>query len=117
MSDTFIIKRRDNLPVLRATLFTDQAQTVPVDLTNASFVKVKVGKLNQAPILDKTMTILSPRTTGRVEHQFSIVDTNQFPDEYLMEFEVSWNGGNVSTYPKQGYKTFKVIADLDPETQ
>jgi hypothetical protein len=115
MSDTFTIKRRDNLPVLRATLYTDEAQTVPVDLTNASVVLVKVGKVNQAPTLTKSMTILTPRTSGRVEHQFTTTDTFVAPDDYSMEFEVTWNNGDVSTYPKQGYKTFRVVADLDQE--
>lgn len=115
MSDTFTIKRRDNLPVLRATLYTDEAQTVPVDLTNANIVLVKIGKVNQAPLMSKSMTILSPRTAGRVEIQFTTDETYVTPDEYSMEFEVQWTGGDVSTYPKQGYKTFRVIADLDQE--
>lgn len=115
MSDVFTIKRRDNLPVLRATLYTDEAQTVPVDLTNVNQVLVKVGKVNQAPTLNKSMTILEPRTAGRIEVQFTTSETFLSPDDYSMEFEVQWVGGDVSTYPKQGYKTFRVVADLDQE--
>lgn len=115
MSDEFVIKRRDNLPVLRATLYTDEAQTVPVDLTDADIVLVKVGKVNQAPLLNKNMIVLEPRTAGRIECQFTTTETFQTPDDYNMEFEVQWLGGDVSTYPKQGYKTFRIVADLDQE--
>lgn len=113
MSDTFTIKRRDNLPILRATLYSDSEHTQPVDLTNADEVHLKVGRVNQSITIDKVMTILSPPTNGKVETQLTTAETNQQPGDYQMEFEVNWVGGDKSTYPKLGYKQFVIVADLD----
>jgi hypothetical protein len=115
ITDTFSIKRRDNLPILRGTVWMDAEMTTPVDLTDAQEVHVKIGKLNApgGPILDVEADILEPRALGRIEHQFTTVETNQLPDTYLMEYEVTWTGGDVATYPKAGYLNFVIIADLD----
>jgi hypothetical protein len=113
MADTFTIKRRDNLPVLKATLYSDSELTQEVDLTDADDVILKVGKVGEAPTINRPMDIIEPKTQGRVELQLTSSDTNIQQGDYQMEFEVNWLGGDISTYPKLGYLTFTVVADLD----
>lgn len=114
MADTFEIKHGDTRPELIATLYSDSAMTVPVDLTNATSVKIKVGDGQTTVKLDKTMTIKTPATDGKVGYQFTVTDWSAVaPGDHDMEFEVTWNDTTISTYPKTGYKTLKVNPDLD----
>jgi hypothetical protein len=113
MASVFSIKRRDNRPWLRGTLWADTPHTEPVDLTNAEVLKVKVGIEGNPLLIDRAITILDP-ASGKFETQFSIAETNQLPATYQMEFEVTWTNGDVSTYPKEGFLQFVVFPDLDP---
>jgi len=117
MPSVFGIKRRDNLPLLKATLWENEEKTVPADLTNAEFVTLKVGNPGQTLFINRTVTIVEPRTAGKVETQISSIESNQQPNSYKMEFEVTWTGAapqDISTYPKVDFLTFTVHADLDP---
>jgi len=116
MGSVFGIKRRDNRPLLKGTLWEDVEKTTPVDLTNAQVVKVKIGNQGQALLIDRAVDLIEPRTTGKLETQFTTVETNVNPQTYQMEFEVTWTNGDVSTYPKEGFLQFIVHPDLDPPT-
>lgn len=112
----FNIKRRDNLPILRSTFYSDKELSTPVDLTNATNVLAKVGTVNSSLTINKSCTILEPRTQGRVEVQFTSEETNIPPNTYDLEFEVQWVNGDISTYPKVGHLKLTVHPDLDPVT-
>jgi len=117
MPSVFGIKRRDNLPLLKATLWEDAEKTTPVDLTNADVIKLKVGRAGQPLIIDRPVDIVDPPTTGKVQTQITSVESNKNPENYQMEFEVTWGGtepNDVSTYPKEGFLTFTIHPDLDP---
>lgn len=114
MASEFSMKRRDNLPILRATLWEDSDQSTAVDLTNADTVTIKVGKSNQSLILNRDVDIVEPTTSGKVETQITAVESDVNPDKYHLEFEVAWLNGDISTYPKEGFLVFTVNADLDP---
>lgn len=115
MGTTHTIKHGDTLPVLNVTLYRDAALTQPVDLTTATQVMIKVEPQGgEVLTLNTAMTVDATPTTGKVSYQFKTVDWVEVqPGTHNMEFEVTWNNGDVSTYPKVGYASLDVQADLD----
>lgn len=117
MATTHTIKHGDTLPVLDVILYRDEALTQPVDLTNNTDVTLKISNSNgeSALNLEKSMNVNVDPTTGRVTYKFALADWSSLsPGDYSMEIEVTWASGDVSTYPKDGYATLSVKADLDP---
>lgn len=112
MPASFTIKKGDTLPVLTATLYSDNSMRNPVDLTSASSARLLVGKPGTTPVINVAMSFVSPRSSGKVEYEWTPGDTDVSPDTYRLEVEVTWNDGNVGTYPKKGYLTFTVVDDL-----
>lgn len=117
MPNSHTIKHGDTLPVLTAVLYRDENLTQPVDLTSSTQVKIKVRATGgEALLLDKVMTIVEPKTQGRVTYAFVAEDWLPVavpPGNHNMEFEVTWGTGDVSTYPKVGYAQLIVEDDLD----
>lgn len=113
MNDTFSIKRGDNKPILRATLYSDDEYTTPTDLTNAIEVRVKVGRVGRQPFIDKLAIIEEPASDGEISCRFTEFETRFPGGNYLLEFEVTWEGGDITTYPKLGHLNFNLIGDLD----
>lgn len=113
MPTVHTIKQGDTLPVMNMTLYRDEALTQPVDLTNADVVTVKAGNAGSEPLLDTAMEIVTP-ADGTIRYKFLLTDwANIEPGSYDMEVEVVWTNGDVSTYPKVGFATLEVEADLD----
>ena len=114
MASTFKMKQGDTLPVIEVTLYDDADQTTPTNLTNASAVKMIIGKKGSAPTFTATMTIDADPTTGKATYQWVSGDTEFAVGQYSLEFEVTWTGTptDVSTYPKDGYLTFELVEDL-----
>lgn len=115
LNSIFSIKHGDTLPPLVFTLFEDEFGNATVDLTDAQQVLVKVGKGDNTtpPLLSKQATIPAPEV-GQCSYKFSQEDWQTVPPgNYDMEFEVTWQTGDVGTYPKEGFATLNVGIDLD----
>lgn len=112
MATTFKMKQGDTRPKLTATLYSDAEKTVPVDLTNAASARLIIGTGDAPPVVDKPMAIVDS-INGIVEYQWVDGDTDFEISQYNLEIEIIWNDATKSTYPKEDFLTFHLLADLD----
>lgn len=113
MTDTLSFKRGDTAAVVRATLFSDDGSTVPVNLTGAS-IKFIMALLPLNPGVTKVnavATILNA-ATGEVGYDWIAADVDT-AGNYQAEFQVTYSDGKVQTFPRLGYLTIIVTEDLD----
>jgi len=105
---TFYIKQNDTRPELDVFLRDDKDRTINVtgatvkfNMRNASDNSVKIN-------LGSVTTVSS--TAGRVKYSFSSADTDT-SGNFDGEFQVTFVGGQVETFPNDGY--IKVIITDD----
>lgn len=113
MADTIEFKRGDTVPVT-ATLYADDAETTPLDLTNATAVTFHMAIQALEPGTPKVEAActITDAVNGRVSYAPAAGDTDT-AGTYLAEFEVTWNDGTVQTLPRKGYLTIDITEDLD----
>lgn len=99
------IKQHDNYPYLQASLSDANG---PVDLTTA--VQVKFIAKGVSVTVTGTCSIIDA-TNGVIQYQWAAGDTGT-PDDYEVEFEVTWPSAKVQTFPNDSYKSLTVMADL-----
>lgn len=105
---TFVIKRQDRRPVLRAQLLDEN--DAPVDLTGASVRFLMTNKLGQAPVVNAPAAIVDP-ASGTLEYQWAAGDTD-VPGCYVAEFEVTFPDGTKRTFPGDGYIYMEIRQDI-----
>ena len=86
--------------------------SVPVDLSNAVSVKFKMRRMNVDTLDVDGAGVVEDALTGLVSYSWLSGDTDD-ASVYLSEWEVTWNDGTVETFPKIGYETVLIQADLD----
>jgi hypothetical protein len=115
MPESFSIKRGDTLPVLRGTLYADEAKTTPVNLSSAESVIIHMASdVGQATKVSRTVTVIEGGTTGRFEITFTEAEMDTAAS-FKAEFEVVWAVGPPvvkQTYPKEGFVVITVNPDL-----
>jgi hypothetical protein len=114
MADVWI-KNDDTAPVVRATL-TD-GQGTPADLNGATV------RFIMRPIRDSMVVVSAAAdndqngtgtdgTLGYVSYTWQAGDTTE-PGGYYAEFEVTYAGGEIETFPNDGYLTVAILDDLE----
>lgn len=107
----YSLKQNDTYPVLTAIL-SDQLGAV--DLTTADSVKLIMKMASPPTTVIGTCVIATPQTggnVGKVTYDWQASDTATV-GEYQAEFEVTWNVGDVETFPNDSYKTIEIVDDL-----
>jgi len=104
----FSIKENDTLPALRAVL-KDSAGD-PVDLTDATVMFHMRNTSNSNVKVDSAAVIIDA-TGGVVDYQWSAQDTDSV-GQYEIEFEVTFSGGGIQTFPNNSYGTVVIFDDL-----
>jgi hypothetical protein len=105
------MKQDDTFPVLTAIL---SDQVGPVDLTAADSVKMIMKHSTGTPVVTGTCTIVTPQSganQGKVTYDWVPADTST-TGTYDVEFQVTWNPGDIETFPNSGYKSLEIKADL-----
>lgn len=104
----FTIKQGDTSPAILATL--DDADGNAVDITGAS-VRLHLRSYGSAQTyLDVAATIVTP-ASGLVRYQWSEGDTDT-PGVYEAEFEVTYDGGAVETFPNANYRIIEIVRQI-----
>lgn len=107
MAIDFYIKRGDTGPSITAVLSDPSGA---VDLTGAS-VKFKLRLADTgALVVNADATIVTP-VQGSVAYGWESGDT-AVAGEYLAEWEVTFQNGEIITFPNDGYLRIKVTGDL-----
>lgn len=108
MASTFVIKRGDQEPKLRATL--KNADNTPIDLTAATALSFVMKNVQGGGGAIKAAGTFIDRPNGVVEYAWAIGDTAT-SGVYNAEFEISW-GGRLQTVPNSIYFQVQVVDDL-----
>lgn len=107
MSNTFYLKRGDTSPSLLYAL-----APASTDLTGASVrfsmksLDADAIKVNRAAAVIVTETV-----TPTVRYDWLAADTDE-AGTFLAEFEVTYPGGAVETFPNSGFITVRILGDI-----
>jgi hypothetical protein len=104
---TIHVKRGDAGSVLEQRLLRG---TSPIDLSGASVRFVMSREPGQSPKVDAAAEVIDPGA-GLVRYRWQAEDLDE-PGRYLGEWEVTFVGGGVETYPSRGWLRIVVVPDL-----
>ena len=105
---TVYMKQNDTLPAIIAQL-VDADGSIP-DLTGAAVKFIMRLRSGGAAKVNASATIIAA-ATGDVKYSWSAADTDTVGD-YEGEFEVTFSGGAIQTYPNSMYFLIKVVDDI-----
>ena len=109
MPSHFYIKQNDTRPAIAANL-TD-ANAAAVNLTGATVkFSMRVEPAGTVKVNAATATI-DDAEAGQVSYNWTASDTNT-ADDYEAEFQVTFAGGAVQTFPGRNWIAVNVIADV-----
>jgi len=103
----YVIKQGDTGPDIEATLSNaDGAE----NLSGASVKCIIRPTSGGAAIVDAAASIVEA-ASGTVKYVLQEGDTDDAGD-YLVEWEVTFSGGTIQTYPNDGYQTLLITREL-----
>ena len=105
---TFYIKQNDTRPELDVFLRDDKDRSINVTGASVKF-NLRNASDNVVKVDNGSVTTVSS-TAGRVKYSFSASDTDP-SGKFDGEFQVTFVGGQVETFPNDGY--IKVIVTDD----
>ena len=112
MGRTFPIKRGDTNPNMVVTILDPDG--VPLDLTNASSVKVTAkGYVNGelTTIIDDVAMGVVDAANGKVQH-FTLAAHTAVEGTFQVLFKITWNDATITRVPSQGYGHLEVEESL-----
>lgn len=104
----FTIKKGDTAPALTQTL---KQNGVAVDLTNATSVAFRWKKTDSTAVSSATASIVDA-ANGIVEYDWKTGDLAA-AGGYEGEFAVTWNDGDIQTFPSDSWILITVFDTLD----
>lgn len=113
MPNSIQFKRGDTAAVIRATLYSDDASTTPLDLTGASvkFIMALIAAEPGTPVVNGACTIIDA-VNGRVGYDWMSTDV-AVAGVYMAEFQVTYSDGKIQTFPRVEYLAITITEDLD----
>ena len=110
MPSHFYIKQNDTRPAITANL-TD-ANDAAVNLTGST-VKFNM-RIDPAGAIKINLgtAIIEDAEAGQVSYPWTTSDTDA-PDDYQAEFQVTFAGGAVQTFPGRNWIAVHIIDDID----
>lgn len=103
----FYLKQNDTSPAIRAQL-ADQ-NDVPINITGAT-VKFLMRLGTASPKVNASATIIDA-VSGIVRYDWQAADTDT-NGNFSGEFEVTFSGGSVETFPNDGYFSIVITDDI-----
>lgn len=107
----FTIKKGDTLPVINAALTTgpDAGSQVAVNLTSAAVVLVMKPAAGGSAVRHTASIVSAP--AGTVKYDWVAGDTAT-AGTYNAEWEVTFSGGGIQTFPNEAYFQITIADDL-----
>jgi hypothetical protein len=109
----FYWKQNDTAPAIAEQLFDGLG--APVVLTNASVKFIASFPGNSSAKVNAAATI-TDAALGKVAYTPIAVDTDTSGD-LLVEWQVTFLGGAIESFPNSGYQKIRVVRDLDSAAQ
>lgn len=104
----FEIKQGDHLPTIRRVLTGgDEVQ----DLTDAASIRFLMRAKGSTVLAINQTAVFVDRAAGLAEYPWAPDDTATV-GVYEAEFEVTWPGAKVETFPGDGYISLRIWDDL-----
>jgi len=104
----FYIKQNDTRPIITATLIDGDGSTVNLDGATVAF---KMRKLGESTAKVDSSATVADATKGKVTYTWSASDTDTV-GEYEGEFQVTFAGGGIQTYPNNKYIDIEITDDI-----
>lgn len=105
---TFYIKQNDTSPAIRATLRDGDGDVINLTSATVRFHMRPIGSTTVK--VDAAGTVVTP-AGGIVQYSWSEEDTDTV-GAYQAEFEVTYLGGSVETFPNDGYIRVEITDDI-----
>lgn len=105
---TFYIKQNDTRPILSATLVNSDGSAP--DLTGSTVV-FKMRKYGESSTKVDAAAAVTGATTGVVQYTWSASNTDTV-GSYEAEFQVTFSGGGIQTYPNNRYIDVEIVDDI-----
>jgi hypothetical protein len=105
---TFYIKQNDTVPSLRADLKNGDDEAI--DLTGAS-VKFIMRAIGSTTVTTNASASIVDDEGGTVQYNWQAEDTDTV-GSYQAEFEVTYAGGTIETFPNDGYIRIEILDDI-----
>lgn len=105
---TFYIKQNDTRPIITATLIDGDGSTVNLDGASVAFKMRKVGATSST--VDAAATV-ADAAKGKVTYTWLAADTSTV-GEYEGEFQVTYAGGGIQTFPNNKYIDIEITDDI-----
>ena len=106
---SFNIKQNDTSPTL-SVVVADSSGTA-INITGAS-VLFKMRAVNSSSLKVNSSATITNASNGAVSYTFSASDTNT-AGLFQGEFQVTFSGGLIETFPNSEYISINVLDDLD----
>jgi len=108
----FLIKKDDTLPSFAALLKTkvEDANAQPVDLTGAA-VRFKMQSLSGGVLKVDSSAVIVDAVAGSVSYEWAAGDSDTV-GQYRAEFEVTFLGGQVLSFPTNGFLPVQVVTSI-----
>lgn len=104
----FFIKQNDTSPFITATL--KDASNAAVDISGAT-VQFHMRKVGETTAKVDAAAVVTDADNGAVKYEWSTGDTDTV-GQYQAEFEVTYVGGKIETFPNNSYILVQVIDDI-----
>lgn len=101
-------KRGDTFPPLAVVLLDG---TVATDLTAAASVRFLMADATSGTVIVDAAATITDAPTGAVSYLWSPGDLD-IVGTYEAEFEVTWVGGGIQTFPSRRHLRIAVVSDL-----
>lgn len=108
MAVDFEMKQHDTLPEIAGTC-ADSEGNIP-NLAGASVRFIMTNKADGVKVIDRPAVIVDV-PTAEVKFSWQPGDTDT-PGTYKGEYEVTYSGGGVETFPNDRYINIKIFPDL-----
>lgn len=108
-SYSFNIKQNDTSPTL-SVVIADSLGTA-INITGAS-VQFKMRAVNSSTLKTNASATITNASGGAVSYTFSTSDTDT-AGLFQGEFQVTFSGGAIETFPNAEYISINILDDLD----
>lgn len=107
MNDPFIIKRRDTSPIYRGILKDGKG-----DIVNVTGATVRFHMFDQDGVVKvDAAAVINAGAAGDVQYEW-IADDTDTAGFYDTEFEVTYSGGRIETFPNNSFDRVHIGKDL-----
>lgn len=104
----FHIKQNDTRPIMAATLIDGDGNVANLDGATVLF---KMRQAGETTVKVNASAAIADATKGKVTYTWSAADTNTV-GEFEGEFEVTYAGGGVQTFPNNKYIEIEITDDI-----